>query len=163
MVEALHSERRSPSMGFKPLPFRKQRRALSQHRRPLGGKADKRASLLEIINAQGRGKACRAKGREDVARPREIISQHFRRMAPEENGASVTNIRQQRLRVIHGKLKVLWGDAINEGHPQGQARHLNQARGDASIMARRGRAGSAASTAASTASSRAGSGLTKMA
>lgn len=40
VIEAFHPKRRSPSMGFEPLPFCEQRCALPQHRRPLWGKAD---------------------------------------------------------------------------------------------------------------------------
>ena len=98
--------------------------------------------------------------------PVQVISQHFRRVATQENGPGVTNVGQQRFRVIDGKLKVLRGNAVDEGHPKGQAEDLNQCPPGSKRRFDSGSPGSGRKRrlyAASTASSRAGSGLTKMA
>lgn len=44
----------------------------------------------------------------------DIISDHLRRVAPDENRARIADARDQRLGVIDGEFQMLGGDAVGQ-------------------------------------------------
>jgi hypothetical protein len=88
--------------------------------------ADHARALLEVVDAERRGKARRARGRQDVIRPGAVIADRLGAPTSEEDGARVAQLRQQGVRVLHGELEVLGGDAVGDGAGFFQAPRLDE-------------------------------------
>src|SRR5574343_1398039 len=77
---------------------------------------DQAGPLLEIVDAERRREAGATGGRQHVIRTGAVVTERFRGVVTDENGAGMVNLAHPRIGVGQRQFKVFRRDAVGDGH-----------------------------------------------
>ena len=102
-------------MRFEPFGVRQSHGGWAKRGEAFGIEFQDRGAFHEIENRQTRGESGAPRRGEHVVGACNIIANHLRRVAPDEDRAGIVNPRGKFFRVRRRNLKMLWRETVGKG------------------------------------------------
>jgi hypothetical protein len=112
-------------MGIEPLGAGERHGRRAKRLQAIGIELEKRGALHKVQHTEAGSKAGAARGRQHVIGAGDVIADHLRRIAPDEDGAGIVYARGECIGVFGGDLQMLGRKAIGQGRRLVEARDLD--------------------------------------